>query len=314
MSTSIRAKYASIRKDKISASAAQALEAFKKATDNFKDKDAVNKIEGKFNAFYEKIKESKPEAIRGYKPPSVAAKAAPAKAKSTGRSTSKLSLTNRKRFAEAKKKRTQQALSTIKDNIEKDAKRPALPKGYRISKNGNKYWEGRDNRIDRKPAKYARLEEGGEMEKGGEILNYDDMQVKIRYNQKFDRWEGLHRAINPKTKEPLQKWGFDKNSMVSDSKEDLIKKYKSEYGSSYMAHGGEVHRIYEKKKLRFDDGGTLMHETYEVTLKSTNPKYGDMDGFNGTPLEYYGSNIGEVFEDVMNSIDDDMEIVSIIKK
>jgi hypothetical protein len=101
---------------------------------------------------------------------------------------------------------------------------------------------------------------------------------------------------------------------VSDSKEDLIKKYKSEYGSSYMAHGGEVHRIYEKKKLRFDDGGTLMHETYEVTLKSTNPKYGDMDGFNGTPLEYYGSNIGEVFEDVMNSIEDDMEIVSIIKK
>ena len=68
---------------------------------------------------------------------------------------------------------------------------------------------------------------GGEIDE--EILTYEDFQVKIRKNSKWKRWEGLHRAINPKTKEPMQKWGLDKDSMVAETKEELMKMYAEKY-------------------------------------------------------------------------------------
>jgi len=71
-----------------------------------------------------------------------------------------------------------------------------------------------------------------------------------------------------------------------------------------MSHGGETHRFEQKKKVRFDDGGIVDHDTYEVLIMSNN-------GVNQTM--FYGSNIGEVFEDAMNSLEDNQEIISIAK-
>ena len=51
-------------------------------------------------------------------------------------------------------------------DLKKDADRPALPTGKRISKNGNTYYEYRANRIDVKqpPKRYPKLEGGGKIE------------------------------------------------------------------------------------------------------------------------------------------------------
>jgi len=101
----------------------------------------------------------------------VEGKIADLKSKKGARTTSTkkkagLSMTNAKRFAEAKKKRASQVLSTKRTDIEKDAKIPALKKGKRVAKeSGATYYEYRENRIDRRPKRYARLEDGGMMEK-----------------------------------------------------------------------------------------------------------------------------------------------------
>jgi hypothetical protein len=95
---------------------------------------------------------------------------------------------------------------------------------------------------------------GGVGDMGEKILTYklkdNDFQVKIRYNYKHKKWEGLHRAINPKNNQPLQKWGFDKDSLTSDTKENLIQKYMDEYGDDFFANGGGV----EKKKIISESG------------------------------------------------------------
>jgi hypothetical protein len=75
----------------------------------------------------------------------------------------------------AAKRRAMQGLSTSKSDIEKDAQRPALPAGKRISKDGNTYYEYRENRIDRRPKKYARLEDGGEMMADGGVIEEGDV-------------------------------------------------------------------------------------------------------------------------------------------
>jgi len=89
------------------------------------------------------------------------------------------------RIAEAKAlalkiRRTQQGVPTGKSDIEKDATRKAMKTVKRVSQGlranqygskaeskGHVYYEKRDNRFDRKPERYARLEDGGMMADGG---------------------------------------------------------------------------------------------------------------------------------------------------
>jgi hypothetical protein len=78
-------------------------------------------------------------------------------------------------------------------DLKKDADRPALPTGKRISKNGNTYYEYRANRIDVKqpPKRYPKLEKGGYMAKGGEIkkgekyAEADDSKGRIKKGDSF---------------------------------------------------------------------------------------------------------------------------------
>jgi hypothetical protein len=59
-------------------------------------------------------------------------------------------------------------------DIKKDSERPALPLGRRTSKSGNIYYENRLNRADvrQPPKRYPKLEDGGYMAKGGEVIPY----------------------------------------------------------------------------------------------------------------------------------------------
>ena len=63
--------------------------------------------------------------------------------------------------------RKKQGLSTAKSDIEKDSVRTALKKGKRTSAAGNTYYEYRENRIDRKPSRYPKLEDGGYVDELG---------------------------------------------------------------------------------------------------------------------------------------------------
>jgi hypothetical protein len=77
----------------------------------------------------------------------------------------------------AKKRRTNQGLSTSKSDIERDAIRPAKKAGKRISASGNTYYEYRDNRVDNRqpPRKYRKLADGGMMARGGKVGMYQLM-------------------------------------------------------------------------------------------------------------------------------------------
>lgn len=406
---SIKQRFNSIKQDKISEQAKKALQLMKEATDNFKDEDAVAKIRPKFDALFEKIKTAKPDAIRGAAPAEFKKVATTTQTKAVKTAATSLSLTARKRIAEAKKERAKQGISTAKADIEKDGKIKAINvKGRRISQGlkgnkyatksqakGNVYYEYRNNRYDKRPNSKPRLEKGGMMADGGQMKQewvavYQHKEkpnekkvISTHGNTKMEatrnaRMSEGHHGINNKFElvdiytasgnPPMMAKGgklsmsafkekYEKNEDnnmhsenvvllakqfgtaqdISDAKtiqakheaighlpsylgkerdalsSKLYKKYQQALKGEKMEHGGEVHRLHEKKKLRFDDGGELEHESYHVMLKSSNSNYSEMDGFNGQPLVYYGSNIGEVFEDVMNAIEDDMEIVSIIK-
>lgn len=152
MSVLLRKQYSTIKKEKLSEQAKSVLKSMYDTTDGFKDAKATRKIKPKFEAFYNKLKESKPEAIVGGKAKS---KAAPKKSADDFKA------------ARARRK-PQTGVPKDKKAVDKDATRPAISKrGRRVSKAGNTYYEYRDNRFDKNPSKYPMLKEGGIMAKGG---------------------------------------------------------------------------------------------------------------------------------------------------
>jgi hypothetical protein len=79
-------------------------------------------------------------------------------------------------------------------------------------------------------------------------IKFTGFEVDIRFNKKFERYEGLHRAINPKTGEPLQKFGFDFDSLFAKDRTELEKMY-------YSKLKIEVEKVYlslEKKVMYAD--------------------------------------------------------------
>jgi len=314
---SIKEKFKSIKQDQISEGAKKALQLMQEATDNFKDADAVAKIRPKFDALYDKIKAAKPDAIRGLSQPKIVQPTTQVQRKAVTKAATTLSLSAKKRISEAKKERKSQKISTKKSDIEKDGSLKAIKKtGRRISQGlranrygskadnkGHVYYEYRNNRYDKHPNSAPRLERGGMMAKGGGIYSSDSLYILKVYKDEKEVGEERFRARNIRE---AREFG-----------EEYEDKYKAKFGGDLsfsvkeamasggmMSHGGETHRFEQKKKVRFDDGGMIDHDTYEVIIKSNN-------GVNQTM--FYGSNIGEVFEDAMNSLEDNQEIVSIAK-
>jgi hypothetical protein len=165
MSIALRTKYLSIKKEKLSETGKTVLKSMYDATDGFKDAKATRKIKPKFEAFYDKLKKSKPEAIKGATKPKETPTA--------------------KQFKEARERRkSQTGVPKKESDIKKDADRPAIDrKGKRVTdgthypyKKGNVYYEYRDNRYDKRPAKYPKLEDGGMMADGGMSQGYDDRE------------------------------------------------------------------------------------------------------------------------------------------
>ena len=193
MSISLRTKYLSIKKEKLSETAKGVLKSMYDATDGFKDVKSTRKIKPKFEAFYDKLVKSKPEAIKGATKPKETSSA--------------------KQFKEARERRKSQAGVPKKESdIERDADRPAIDrKGKRVTdgthypyKKGNVYYEYRDNRYDKRPAKYPKLEDGGMMADGGVIDNNYKFNILNQHIKNLS----LDKNINGFEFDKEEKWNF----------------------------------------------------------------------------------------------------------
>ena len=149
----------------------------------------------------------------------------------------------------AKKRRTNQGLSTSKSDIERDAIRPAKKAGKRISASGNTYYEYRDNRVDNRqpPKKYRKLADGG---------NTSDFDELIADKFKMQEWyesfnDGLKNLVTKKyvTKAELNK--FDNYS--SRRRIDPFEKYGKMSGRSAAKKYVDDNKRYDKMA----DGGMM---------------------------------------------------------
>lgn len=99
-----------------------------------------------------------------------------------------------KRLARERRKK-QTGVPTGAGDIERDAARPAKPIGKRVSKEGNTYYEYRDNRIDKKqpPKRYPKLEDGGMMSDGGEIASFEN-KIKDALKEE-NKWHFINEKV-----------------------------------------------------------------------------------------------------------------------
>lgn len=179
MATLLKAKYKLIDKKRISQQAKDILDELSEATNDFKDVSPALRKE--FNTFYTKLKSAKPEAIRGTKEYKAFGTEGAPKPSATPEPSKKF----RDAIKKSREARRLQGLSTSADDIKKDAGRPALKAGRRKAKeSGKTYYEYRENRIDRRPARYPKLEQGGKIENQYFGLAEEDL---------WNRWKGTQR-------------------------------------------------------------------------------------------------------------------------
>lgn len=143
----------------------------------------------------------------------------------------------------AKKRRTNQGLSTSKEDIERDAIRPAKKAGKRISANGNRYYEYRDNRIDNRqpPRKYRKLADGGM------IYKMADNMTDAEYDNKLSSLNEKQK----KTYESLVRLGDSPKLALATTLLSNEVKWSDDTTRAYtMADGGVVDKDYKDKLVK----------------------------------------------------------------
>ena len=139
-------------------------------------------------------------------------------------------------------------------DIPKDAGRPALPKGRRISKNGKPYTENRPNRYDVKqpPKTYPKLEDGGYMAGGGLVAYAEgDYDKKLKEFNSLDSAKKFAKANNSKYETITFEDEYGDNIVVSkdDSSVDIDWLFNQKMAKGgYMAGGGKIKDQYEGRE------------------------------------------------------------------
>jgi hypothetical protein len=211
----------------------------------------------------------------------------------------------------AKKRRTNQGLSTSKSDIERDAIRPAKPAGRRISADGNRYYEYRDNRVDTRqpPKKYRKLADGGQMDKyskpsfeskeGIEItkkaekvwasMPYDE---RVKYlNKKLSNQKGVTDEANMKiisfnAEKPWEDLAIRFQMFVE---EDIYTNKMADGGM--MAKGGKtkdqevVRGYFEGEAYEYADGGMVEKLRKEFSTKELDDNL-MLDGYKTEVFDY----------------------------
>lgn len=190
-------------------------------------------------SFLPKLKSQLDKAETEYEAAKSGKKSAPKTTKQTKSTLDKLK--------EIIKKKKYGAYKGAGVDLKKDADRPALPTGKRISKNGNPYYEYRANRIDVKqpPKRYPKLEDGGEI--------YKDTFSNIFLSNGFSErksFAGVKFFVNKKQKHDNK---IIYSSVDIDNKKVIIE---DEDGKIYY-DGFSFSEVIETLKnlgFKFDDG------------------------------------------------------------
>jgi hypothetical protein len=154
-------------------------------------KEIVKKTSKILHKLKEKVKQAEPKKPVNIVKTAKAKAVAPKKViEPKAKKTSSAAIDRARKIA--MKYRKKQHISTSKGDLEKDAQRAALPAGKRISKQGNVYYENRENRTDRNPKKYPRLEEGGDV--SGEHHYKVNLKYWVAdvYEDNYEEGEGSH--------------------------------------------------------------------------------------------------------------------------
>jgi hypothetical protein len=192
----IKQKFSSIDQSKLTADQKAFLTKIKDVTKNFTDAEMNKKVEAPLDGFIAKAKEKMPEAIKSASAKSKAKSSQTRKPKRTPMSLAKEIRKEGESWKDAQARASKMMKEDSKDlsktveteldklsklvrsqksraklsglsgtNIKRDSVRRAKPKGRRISKDGNVYYENRDNRTDRLAPNYPKnapfLAEGG---------------------------------------------------------------------------------------------------------------------------------------------------------
>jgi hypothetical protein len=175
--------------------------------------------------------------------------------KKTKKTTTKATATSLSKLQDLIKKKKYGTYKGAGVDLEKDADRPALPTGKRISKNGNRYYEYRANRIDVKqpPKKYPKLEKGGETDDKVRFDMYGYMDINnrtqdgdeiIRVNSYKEAEEKAQKYLKDNSYELVELYRKDDFVGSIRTKGNFVysTKYKKEDFASggYMAKGGDV--------------------------------------------------------------------------
>ncbi len=248
------------------------LKAIQKAENQLKDLEKAETLEKKEEELTEKqekkVEEVKKESKKAVAEAKQKIKVATSKlSKKVGRPSAKPSkLMNKAKKLALKYRLAQKGVPTGDFDIERDAGRPALPKGKRIAKkSGKTYYENRENRIDRKqpPKRYPKLKDGGI------ITITEDVYGKSAF-------------VPFKGETFMVEWTGDKptkaDTMISDKSFKTIDKSSSLFTS---IHQQLLKSIQEGKVKMMEKGGLtgdvhaltdeLMAQKIEIFLKKVQP-------------------------------------------
>jgi len=165
-------------------------------------------------------------------------------------------------FKSAKLRREKQAgVPKNKTDIERDAERPAMPTGRRVSKGlranssgskssnkGHVYYEYRDNRIDKKqpPKKYPKLEDGGMMDSGGSVKEGNKEMILSNVKSIKHHAQEISNTLGEKGIE-VEAWVNAKAERAATDLSDIthyLDGLKMKHGG--MVHGDDSHNVHTK--------------------------------------------------------------------
>ena len=167
---------------------------------------------------------------------------------------------------------------TLDSDIERDAKRPAKPRGKRTSKSGKTYYEYRDNRSDVRQSGYPYLAEGGAIDSLKKQMD-DKLEIHSEYYKKGGR---TIKIVNDGVKYDKSKYkavygDFDKDGTVNIDDANPLDRTKS--GKVEQV---ELRKTFDKLlsvKAELDD---IMYDAVE-TLDDKAPKGADIYARTKTP-------------------------------
>jgi hypothetical protein len=276
----VKQKFDKIDQSKLLQAQVDILKSMQAKTDNFKtkDKEALEKIEMGLDKIIAKLQESNPDALKSTAKKTATAKTATKgiKGRKTAMQLAKEIRKPNESWNEAVKRAgsmmrgdAKQASKVVTSELQKlksfinrrkqlkgiagtdllrDSKRQAKPRGQRTSKDGNVYYEYRENRIDRLAPNYPKnaplLADGGGVDGIEEDIDMTDDYV-LRVNKGVEpKDRASMREFIAKTNESREAMTYELGGDLEDEDDEMYS-----YQDYYRRQGGRKFKTEEEVKM-----------------------------------------------------------------